>query len=83
MLFQLIHFISVSRDGGRKEKSPIQELTRISHDLFESPCPIAWDEAIFGMDNYGVPLYISIQDVLDIIQGNQMINIACFQLWMM
>jgi len=60
-----------------------QELARISVELFHSPCLIRWDETIFRVDNNGVPLYILIQDVLEIIQENQIINIACIQLWMM
>jgi len=47
--------------------NPLQELARLSHELFDSPCAIPWDEAIFGVDNVGVPLYISLQDVLEII----------------
>jgi len=38
---------------------------------------------MFGVDNAGVPLYISMQDIMEIIQGNQMLNIACIQFWMM
>ena len=53
-----------------------------SHDMFDSPCAICWDETIFGVDKGGIPLYISMQDVFEIIQGNQMLNIAVIQLWM-
>jgi len=57
--------------------NPVQELARISHELFDLPCTIPWDEPIFGMDNVGVSLYISLQDVLEVIQRNQIINITC------
>jgi len=58
-------------------------LVRISHELFESACAIPWDETIFGVNNGGIPLYIAMQDVVEIIQGNFLLNIAVIQLWMM
>jgi len=67
----------------QKIVNPIQELARVSHDLFESVCTIPLNETIFGVDNGGIPLYIAMQDVLNIIQGNQLLNITIIQLWMM
>ena len=63
--------------------NPIQELLKLSHDMFDSPCAIEWDQTIFGVDNGGIPLYVSIQDIIDVVQGTQMVNIAVIQLWMM
>ena len=61
--------------------NPLQELTRVCYELFNNPLQIPWDASIFGVD--GVPLYISMQDILELIQGNQMLNITKIQLWMM
>jgi len=63
--------------------NPIQELLRLSHDMFDSPCAIEWDKGVFGVDNSGIPLYLYMQDLIEIVQGNQMVNIAVIQLWMM
>jgi len=52
----------------------LQKLARISHELFDTTCAIPWDETICGVDNAGVPLYIAMQDVLEIIQGSQLLN---------
>jgi len=67
----------------RTDVNPLQELARISIELFGSPSLIPWDARNFGVDNNGVPLYISYQDVIEILSGSQMINIGCIQLWMM
>jgi len=54
----------------RIDVNPLQELARIFAELFWSPCLIPWDTNIFGVDNNSVPLYISMQDVIEIISGN-------------
>jgi len=61
--------------------NPIQELVRVSHQMFHDSCVIPWDATLFGVDNGGIPLYIIMQDVFEIIQGNQLLNIAIIQLW--
>ena len=38
---------------------------------------------MFGVDNGGMPLYITMQDVFEIILGNPLLNITIIQLWMM
>jgi len=98
MLFELIHFVYVLQDCRRKEKSPaddlsprspplesevnpLQELTHVCYKLFNNHLQILWDASVFGVD--GVPLYISMQDILELIKGNQMLNITIIQLWMM
>ena len=63
------------------EVNPIQELARILHELFDSPTQIPWQPSIFGID--GVPLYITMQDIVELISGSQMLNINIIQLWMM
>jgi len=52
------------------EVNPPQELTKICHEYFNNPLEIEWKASIFGVDNAGVPLYIYMQDILEIIQGN-------------
>jgi len=51
--------------------------------MFDSSCVIEWDKRVFGVDNGSIPLYLYIQDLIEIMQGNQMVNIAVIQLWMM
>jgi len=50
-------------------------------DLYQEPFPIPWDATIFGVDNGNIPLYVNMSDLWEIIQGNQMLNIAVIQLW--
>jgi len=76
MLFELIYFVYVLQDCGRKKKSPagdlslkspplesevnpLQELTRIWHELFNNPLEIPWDASVFGVVNAGVPSWNS------------------------
>jgi len=88
----------VLQDSGMRQKSPIggdlspqvqpyvnqiQELVRISHQMFQDSCVIPWDATLFSVGNGGIPLYITMQDVFEIIQGNQLLNIIVIQLWMM
>jgi len=54
----------------RIDVNPLQKLARISAELFGSPCLIRWEASIFGVDNNGVPLYISYQDVIEILSGS-------------
>jgi len=54
-----------------------------SSDLYQEPFPIPWDATIFGVDNGNIPLYVNMSDLWEIIQGNQMLNIAVIQLWIM
>jgi len=85
LLFELIYFVYVLQDRGTKDKSPVddlsprsppleskvnplQELTRVCYELFNNPLQIPWDASMFGVD--GVPLYISMQDIFELIQGN-------------
>jgi len=56
--------------------NPIQELVRVSHQMFQDFCVIPWDPTLFGVDNGGIPLYITIHDVFEIVQGNQLLNIT-------
>ena len=63
------------------ELNPLQELTHILYELFNNPAQIPWNASIFGME--GVPLYISMQDILELVGGFQMLNIPIIQLWMM
>ena len=61
--------------------NPILELVKVSHELFEYACIILWDFIIFGVDNGNIQFYIVMHDVFEIIQGNQLLNIAIIQLW--
>jgi len=61
--------------------NPIQGLIVASSDLYQEPFPIPWDAIIFGVDNGNIPLYVNMLDLWEIIQGNQMLNIAV--IWIM
>jgi len=47
--------------------NPIQELVRVSYQMFQDSYVIPWDATLFGVDNDGIPLYITMQDVFEII----------------
>jgi len=51
--------------------------------MFQDSCVIPWDATLFEVDNGGISLYITMQDVFEIIQGNQLLKITVIQLWMM
>jgi len=76
--------MACTKPGGQmtSEKS-IQGLIVASSDLYQEPFPIPWDATLFGVDNGNIPLYVSMSDLWEIIQGNQMLNIAVIQLWIM
>jgi len=76
-----VHDLSPRSTPAESEVNPLQELTRVLHELFNSPAQIPWQPSIFGID--GIPLYISMQDILEIVGGSQMLNINIIQLWMM
>jgi len=63
--------------------NPIQELFRLSHIMYDSPCAIWWDHTVFGVNNGGMPLYIYMHDIMEMAMGSQMLNITVIQLWMM
>jgi len=63
--------------------NPIQELFRLSHIMYDSPCPISWDHRVFGVKNGGMPLYVYMNDIMEIAMGSHMLNITVIQLWMM
>jgi len=76
-----VHDLSPRSTPAESEVNPLQELTRVLHELFNSPAQIPWQPSILGID--GIPLYISMQDILEIVGGSQMLNINIIQLWMM
>jgi len=51
--------------------------------MYDSPCPISWDDRVFGVNNGGMPLYIYMNDIMEIAMGSQMLNITIIQLWIM
>jgi len=51
--------------------------------MYDSPCPIWWDHIVFGVNNGGMPLYVYMNDIIEIAMGSQMLNITVIQLWMM
>jgi len=75
------HDLSPRSPPAELEVNPLQELTRILYELFNNPAQISWEPSIFGME--GVPLYISMQDILELVDGSQMLNITIIQFWIM
>jgi len=48
--------------------------------MYDSPCPISWDYKVFGVNNGGMPLYVYMNDIMEIPMGSQMLNITVIQL---
>jgi len=51
--------------------------------MYDSPCPISWDHKVFGVNNGGMPLYVYMNDIMEITMGFQMLNTTVIQLLMM
>ena len=75
------HDLSPRSPPAKSEVNPLQELTRILHEYFSNPAQIPWKASIFGIE--GVPLYISMQDIWELVGGSQMLNINIIQFWIM
>ncbi|KAL6501422.1 Proteasome subunit beta type-3 [Orobanche gracilis] len=56
-------------DWPRHRDDTIIELFSVAATLFSDPLPVPWDTASFGCGSSDVPLYISYNDLLKIIQG--------------
>nr|KYP73806.1 hypothetical protein KK1_006462 [Cajanus cajan] len=69
-------------EGGSTD-DPISRLLTILPQLKKKPIQLQWDIRVFGVDSSNVPLYISLPDALEIIEGNSMLNISIIQLWAM
>jgi len=48
--------------------NPLQEFTHILHEYFNNPAQIPWKASIFGIE--GIPLYISMQDMWELVGGS-------------
>ncbi|KOM49353.1 hypothetical protein LR48_Vigan08g018000 [Vigna angularis] len=50
--------------------------------LNRGPLEVYWDNRVFGIPPH-VPVYITFNDALEIIEGDKMLNISILQLWCM
>jgi len=51
--------------------------------MYDLPCPIRWDHTVFGVNNGDMPLYVYMNDRMEIAMGSLMLKITVIQLWMM
>jgi len=75
------HDLSPRSPPAESKVSPLQELTRILHEYSNNPTQIPRKAFIFGIE--GVPLYVSMQDIWELVGGSQMLNINIIQFLMM
>jgi len=75
------HDLSPRSPPTESEVNPLQELTCILHEYFNNLAQIPWKTFIFGIE--GAPLYISMQDIWELVGGSQMLNINIIQFWVM
>jgi len=75
------HDLSPRSPPAESEVNPLQELTRILNEYFNNPAQIPWKASIFRIE--GVPLYILMQDIWELVGGSQLLNINIVQFWMM
>jgi len=75
------HDLSPRSPPAESKVNPLQELTHILYEYFNNPAQIPWQASTLGIE--GVPLYILMQDMLELVDGSQMLNINIIQFWMM
>jgi len=64
------------------EDDPLGKLLLKLHKLKRGPVELEWELRVFGLHCH-VPLYITLNDALEIITGDKMLNISVIQLWCM
>jgi len=61
---------------------PLGALLQLVEIIADNPMQVPWDANIFGRD-LDIPLYLHSQDVLELVRGQEELNITIIQLWMM
>ncbi|KOM26102.1 hypothetical protein LR48_Vigan231s000700 [Vigna angularis] len=69
-------------DMAEAEDDPLSKLMTKLPRLKKAPLELYWDLRVFGLPPH-VPVYITLSDALEMIEGDQMLNISIIQLWCM
>ncbi|KAL6576937.1 hypothetical protein OROMI_011213 [Orobanche minor] len=69
------------QDDRSSHSDTLKELFSVAATLFTGPLPVPWDTASFGCGGDDVPLYISYNDLLEIIQDKQWLSLSILQFW--
>ncbi|KOM24880.1 hypothetical protein LR48_Vigan10s000900 [Vigna angularis] len=69
-------------DMAEAEDDPLSKLMTKLPKLKKAPLELYWDLRVFGIPPH-VPVYITLSDALEMIEGDRMLNISIIQLWYM
>ncbi|KAL6576939.1 hypothetical protein OROMI_011215 [Orobanche minor] len=69
------------QDDRSSQSDKLKELFSITANLFSDPLQVTWDTASFGCGGDDVPLYISYENLLEIIQDKQWLSLSILQFW--
>ncbi|KAL6566651.1 hypothetical protein OROMI_015055 [Orobanche minor] len=67
------------QDDRSGHSDTLKELFSVAATLFADRLQVPWDKASFGCDGEDVPLYISYNDLLEIIQDKQWLSLSILQ----
>ncbi|KAL6544233.1 hypothetical protein OROGR_010730 [Orobanche gracilis] len=69
------------QDDRSNHSNTLKELFSVATTLFTDPLQVSCDTASFGCGGDDVPLYVSYNDLLEIIQDKQWLNLSILQFW--
>jgi len=69
-------------DMAEVEDEPLEKLLTKLHKLKIGLVVLEWELRVFGLHCH-VPLYINLNDALEIVAGDKMLNISILKLWCM
>ncbi|KAL6513755.1 hypothetical protein OROHE_019615 [Orobanche hederae] len=69
------------QDDRSSHSDTLKELFSVASTLFSDPLQVPWDTTSFGCGGDDVPLYISHNDLLEIIQDKQWLSLSILQFW--
>ncbi|KAH1232597.1 hypothetical protein GmHk_09G025211 [Glycine max] len=64
-------------------EDPLCQLIRTMYDIYDKPVELLWDGSKFGIPNSDASFFLTYSDVNEIMSGDQCLNIAILQLFMM
>ncbi|KOM49357.1 hypothetical protein LR48_Vigan08g018400 [Vigna angularis] len=62
------------------DDDPLAILMKNLHKLNKGPVELYWELRVFGLQ-YHMPLYLALNDALEVVGGERMLNILVIQLW--
>ncbi|KAL6571149.1 hypothetical protein OROHE_002792 [Orobanche hederae] len=69
------------QDDRSSHSDTLKELFSVAATLFSDPLQVPWDTSSFSCGGDNVPLYISYNDLLEIIQDKQWLSLSILQFW--